>query len=91
MYYRRENLQEMIKEAVRDISVNSLRKKHNPSFEECMTTLSTQIAQSTPKSASKENLMVINSRKNNACIIDSQGNVEYVELPSLRGGRPYDK
>ena len=71
--------------------VNSLRKKRKSSFEECMTTLSTHIAQSTPNSVSKEKLMVINSRAHDACIIDSQGNVEYVDLPPLRGGRHYDK
>ena len=55
-----------------------------------MTTLSTHIAQSTPKSA-KEKLMVINSQAHNACIIDSQGNVKYIDLPPLRGGKAYDK
>lgn len=64
-------------------TLTTLRKKQPQTFEECVHTISTRIAQSTetpPHPMLQENLLIMNSMNDKACIIDPQGNVESIDL-----------
>ena len=64
--------------------VNSLRKEHPPTFEECMATLSNHLAQlsppCSPKSPFNENWMVFDSASEKAFILRAHRENELVDL-----------